>query len=107
MHRTVMPSAERDRELIADLAAERAGLGKSEMVGVRGLAAANETGLMGDIAKVLPVSIAPRGRNREHALVDAPRLIRGGGFGADDFLRLTRQSHVVRGSGSFGRWKLR
>jgi len=34
MHRTMMPATEWDRELIADLAAERAGLGESEMVRV-------------------------------------------------------------------------
>ncbi len=34
MHRTVMPTAEGDRELITDLAAERSGLGKSEVVRV-------------------------------------------------------------------------
>jgi hypothetical protein len=33
MHRPMMPAAEWDRELNADLAAERAGLGKSEVVG--------------------------------------------------------------------------
>jgi hypothetical protein len=37
MHRPMMAAAERDRELIADLAAERTGLGESEGVGVRGL----------------------------------------------------------------------
>jgi len=40
MHGTVMPPTERDRELIADLAAKRARLGKTEVVGIRGLAAA-------------------------------------------------------------------
>jgi hypothetical protein len=34
MHRTVMPSAKWDRELIADLAAERTGLGETEVVRV-------------------------------------------------------------------------
>src|SRR5258708_5064453 len=33
MHCMMMPAAEWDRELIADLAAERTGLGKSEVVG--------------------------------------------------------------------------
>ena len=80
MHRAMMPAAEGDRELIADLAAERTGLRKSEVVGVRGLAAADETRLLGDIAQMLPVAIAPRGSDREDALVDALRLIRVGGF---------------------------
>jgi hypothetical protein len=70
MHRTMMPAAEWDRELIADLAAERAGLGKSEVVGVRWLAAADETRLLGDIAKVVTVAIAPRGSDGEHALIE-------------------------------------
>ena len=48
----MMPSTERDRELIADLAAERAWRRKSEVVGVRGLAAAHETRLLGDVVQV-------------------------------------------------------
>jgi hypothetical protein len=67
----MMPPAQWDRELIADLAAERTRLGKSEVVGVRGLAAAHEARLLGDIAKVLPVAIASRRRDREDAVVDA------------------------------------
>jgi hypothetical protein len=50
MHRPVMPATERDRELIADLAAECAGLGEAQVVGIRGLAATHETCLLGDIA---------------------------------------------------------
>src|SRR5262249_61723911 len=75
MHRPVMPATERDRELIADLAAECAGLGEAQVVGIRGLAAAHETCLLGDIAQVLPVAIAPRGCKDEHALV-----VSGGGI---------------------------
>src|SRR5262245_27817030 len=67
----MVPSAERDSELVTDLAAECAGLGESKMVGVRGLTAAHEARLLGDIAKVLSVAIAPRRRHREHALIDA------------------------------------
>jgi hypothetical protein len=74
MHRTMMPTTERDCELITDLAAKRTGLGKSEVVRVRGLAAAHETCLLGDIAQVLPIAIATRGRDREDALVDALQL---------------------------------
>ena len=69
MHRTMMPATEWDRELIADLAAERARLSKSEVVGVRGLAAADEARLLGDIAQVLPVAIATRSRDRQLATV--------------------------------------
>jgi hypothetical protein len=46
MHCTMMPATERNRELIADLAAERTWLGKSEVVRVRGLAAADEARLL-------------------------------------------------------------
>src|SRR5262249_22113516 len=81
VHRPMMPAAEWDRELIADLAAERTRLGKSEVVGVRWLAAAHETRLLGDIAQVLPVAIAARCSDREDALVDTLRLTRVGTFG--------------------------
>src|SRR5262249_22762333 len=81
MHRAVMSAAERDRKLIADLAAERTGVSESEVVWVRGLAAAHETRLLGDIARVLRVAIAPRGRTREDAFVDAFRLTSVSTFG--------------------------
>jgi hypothetical protein len=74
MHRPVMPSTQGDCELIADLATERTRLGESEVVGVRGLATAHETSLLGDIAQVLPVAITPRRSDREDALVDALRI---------------------------------
>jgi hypothetical protein len=60
MHRTMVPATEWDRELIADLAAKRTGLRESEVVGIRGLAAAQETRLLSHIAQVLPVAIAAR-----------------------------------------------
>ena len=53
MHRTMMPATEWDRELIADFAAERARLRESEVMGIRGLAAAHETRLLGDITQML------------------------------------------------------
>jgi hypothetical protein len=67
----MMPATEWDRELIADFAAERARLRESEVMGIRGLAAAHETRLLGDITQMLPVAIAARRSNREDALVDA------------------------------------
>ena len=67
MHCTMMPTAEGDRELIADLAAERTRLRESEVVGVRGLAAAHETRLLGYITKVLTVAISTRRCDRENA----------------------------------------
>ena len=50
MHRAMMPAT-----LIADLAAERAGLREPEMMGIRGLAAADEARLLGDIAHALGI----------------------------------------------------
>src|SRR5262249_32129209 len=78
---------ERHCELIANLAAERTGLGETEVVRVRGLAAAHETCLLGDVAKVLPVAIATRGGEREGAFVDARRLTSVGTFGGGNRLR--------------------
>src|SRR6266851_8446173 len=104
MYCTMMAATEWDRELIADLAAERTWLGKTEVMGVRGLAAADETRLLGDIAQVLPVAIPSRRSDGEDALVDALRLIGGGGLGADGFPQPSRRS-VVRGNISFGRWE--
>jgi hypothetical protein len=55
----------------------------------------DEVRLLGDIAKVLPVSIAARRRHREHALIDAHLI--GAGFidlanlvttGAETFRRI-------------------
>ena len=81
MHCAVMPATEWDRELIADLAAERARLRESEVMGIRGLAAADEARLLGDIAEVLPVAIPTRGSDCENALIDALRLTGVGAFG--------------------------
>src|SRR5262249_55838229 len=67
----MVPSTERDSELVTDLAAQRARLSKSKMVGVRGLAAADEARLLHNIAKVVPVAISPRRPDRQHALIDA------------------------------------
>src|SRR5215472_9016147 len=55
--------------------------------GVRGLAAAHEARLLGDIAKVLAAAIATRGRDPEDALVDTLRLTGVGAFGGGKHLR--------------------
>jgi hypothetical protein len=44
----VMPPAQGDGELVADLAPKSAGLGKAQMVGIRGLPAADQAGALGD-----------------------------------------------------------
>ena len=83
----MVPSTKRDSELVTDLAAQGAGLGESKMVGVGGLAAAHEARLLGDIAKVLSVAIAPRGSNGEDTFVDAVDRRRVATFGRDPLLR--------------------
>jgi hypothetical protein len=56
----VMRAAERDGEFVARFAAERPRLQVAKMMRIGLFAAADETRLLGDIAKVLPVAIAPR-----------------------------------------------
>src|SRR5262245_15006061 len=105
MHRPTMPSTERDSELIADLAAERTGLGETTVVGIRGLAAAHESGLLGDVSQVLPVAIATRGGDREDALVDALCLAGVDAIGTGIHLRPGNLRHrriIVRGCGRLG-----
>ena len=75
MDRAMMRAAERDGEFIARFAAERPRLQVAKMMRIGLFAAADETRLLGNIAKVLAVAIAPRCRNDEHALVDALGLI--------------------------------
>src|SRR5262249_55691334 len=105
MHRTMMPATEWDRELIADLAAERTGLRETEVVRVRGLAATQQTRLLGDVAQMLPIAIAPRGRNREDALVDALRLTSVDAVGSGIHLRPSNLRHrriILRGRSRIG-----
>src|SRR5262249_37695228 len=71
MHRAVMRAAEWDGKFITCFAAERARLHKSDVMRVRGLAAAQQARLPHHKAKVVPVAIAARRRHREHALIDA------------------------------------
>ena len=75
MDRAMMRAAERDGEFIAGLAAERPRLQVAEMMRIGLFAAADETRLSGNIAKVLAVAISPWRRNDEYALVDAVELI--------------------------------
>src|SRR2546422_4426591 len=70
MDRAVMRAAERDGEFVARFAAERPRLQVAKMMRIGLFAAANEAGLLGNIAKVLAVAIAPRCGNGERALVD-------------------------------------
>src|SRR5262249_1175702 len=76
MDRAVMRAAEQDGEFIVRFAAERPRLQVAKMMRIGLFAAADEARLLGDITKVLPVTIAPRRSNREDALVDALRSTR-------------------------------
>jgi hypothetical protein len=105
MNRAVMDSAEGHREFIAGLTAERPWLQVSKMMRVRWLTAANEAGLSGDKAQVLPIAIAPRRANREYTLVDAAGPITAAAFGREDFLRTSNLRHrgaIIRRFRSFG-----
>jgi len=93
MRLAVVTAAERDHELVADLAAERAWLCEPPVMGVGGFAAADQTGLGGDEPKVLPVAVAPRLGDRQYALVDAagPTTVRN--------VRVHRWGHSGRVAG--------
>jgi len=84
MDRAVMRAAERDGEFVARFTAERPWLQVAKMMRIGLFAPANETRLLGDITKVLRVTIAARSSNRQDALVDSLRCIncpgRGLGF---------------------------
>src|SRR6516164_2240660 len=73
MDRAVMRATERDGEFVARFAVKRPWLQVTKMMRIGLFASANEAWLVGDITKVLPVTIAPRRSNREDALVDALR----------------------------------
>src|SRR5256886_8413166 len=75
MDRAVMRAAERDGEFVARFAAERPRLQVAKMMRIGLFAAADEARLLGDITKVLPVTIAPQFRSTDHALFDAARPV--------------------------------
>src|SRR5262249_42536867 len=77
MHRPMMGTAERDGKFIACFAAQRARLHKSDVMRVRGLAAAQQAGLLHHKAKVVPIAVAAWRRHREHALIDADLISAG------------------------------
>ena len=111
MNRAVMGPAERDREFIAGLAAERPRLHVAKMMRVGWLAAAHQARLLGDIAKVFPVAIATRGGDREDALVDAVRLTGSVLSVVTVSVRPSRPESTEKssfdGAARFGRWELR
>src|SRR5262245_19247185 len=110
MQRTMMPATERDREIIADLAPKRTRLRECEVVGVRGPAAAQQAGLLRDVAQMLPVAIAPGRRDCEGALVNTVSLAGIGAFGGGIHLgrgNLGYRRLIVRDCGGLGSWELR
>ena len=113
MDRAMMRAAERDGEFIAGLAAERPRLQVAKMMRIGLFAAADETRLSGNIAKVLPVAIAPRCRNHEQALVDTVGLIevtvslRARLMGANNINMRCWNSVVVYRLRGFRQWEFR
>jgi hypothetical protein len=73
MHLAMMSSTQGHSELIADLSAECPALRESQVVGITGLAAANETRLLGHMSNVLAVANPTRFRQCQHALIDRLR----------------------------------
>ena len=87
MDRAVMRAAERDGEFVARFAAERPRLQVAKMMRIGLFAAADETRLLGNITKVLPVTIAPRCSNGEDTFIDAVDRRRVAAFGRAPLLR--------------------
>src|SRR6516225_1050750 len=71
MDGAVMRAAERDGEFVARFAAERPRLQVAKMMRIGLFAAASETRLLRYTTKLLSVTLAPRCRKHDFALVDA------------------------------------
>src|SRR4029453_17679266 len=107
MDGAVMRAAERDGEFVARFAAERPRMQVAKMMRIGLFAPADETRLLGDITKVLGVTIAARCGNDERALVDPVVLIEVapsfrkhhmGGGGRCDMEEDVRAAHGARPS---------
>ena len=70
---SMVPTTERHRELVAHFAAECPALRKSQVMGIGGLAAANQTRLFGHMSDMLAVSNPARLRQGQRALIDRLR----------------------------------
>ena len=70
MHLAMVSTTQWDGELIADLAAKGPALGKSEVVGIRGSATANQTRVLGDSFDVVSVTNPTWFRKAQHALIN-------------------------------------
>jgi hypothetical protein len=65
-----MSPAERHSEFVADSAAERTVLRKTQMMGIARLAATDQAGLLGDKVHMFAIANAPRFGMRQHGFVD-------------------------------------
>jgi hypothetical protein len=68
----MVPSAKRNRELIADFTAQCWRLRKPEMMRIRGAATTHEAWLLGNRFDVFSVTDATRNRQRQLALIYLP-----------------------------------
>ena len=93
----VMGPAQRDRELIADLAPHCAGLGESKMVRVSGASAANQTRLRCNELEMALIAMPTRLADRELAFLDFAgssvglKMRRSRGIVIDGWLRQDRR----------------
>ena len=70
MDLAVVSTAQRHGELVAHFAAKCPALCKAQMMGIRGLATANQTRLLGHMSDMVAVANPARLRQRQHALID-------------------------------------
>ena len=70
MHLTMMTTAERDSELIADLPTESRRLCKTKMMRISRMPAANQAWLLGDRFHMFPVAYPAEHRQRQDRFVD-------------------------------------
>jgi hypothetical protein len=75
MHLAMMTTAERDRELIADLTAKGRRLCKTEVMCIDGTLAANQAWLLRRRFHMLPVANSTGHRQHKDRLVDTRRTI--------------------------------
>jgi hypothetical protein len=71
MHLAMIPSTQGHGEFIADLSAESPALRESQIMGIAGLATANQTRLLVHMSDEIAFPNRARLRQRQHALVDA------------------------------------
>ena len=81
MHAAMMCATERNCELIARLAAERAGLHKLQVMRIGRFATAQEARLLGDEPQMRLVAVAAGSAQREDTLVDPTGLMPFGAAG--------------------------